>query len=236
MAYNYLGMMITSVDNNMGTIKILVADKHPVFREGLSRLLAEQNDLQIVAKAIDGYEAVSMAEEVKPDVAIIDINLPKLDGIEVTKQIKASCSSTAILILSEYDLGTYLISSLRAGALGYMVKTCPINEIINAIHLVHAGEEVLSTRAAADALRRFANRYDNETKHSRELHRREIEILRLIIRGMSNKDIARELYISQRTVQSHLVHIYSKLGVDSRTAAAYNALREGWLTLDDLVQ
>lgn len=231
--YTYLVIVLTFVDT-VDKIKLLVADKHPVFNEGLSRLLADEDDLEVIATATDGDEAVRMAKELIPDVAIIGVDLPKLDGIQAAKQIKAACSSTAILMFSEYDYGAYVLPSLRAGALGYLVKTSLLSELISAIHAVHAGEEVVSPKAAANILHRLASHHGEETRGSEELHAREVEILKLVAKGMCNKDIASELVISDRTVQTHLANIFRKLGASSRIQAALYGLKRGWLTFDDL--
>lgn len=218
----------------MGQIEVLVGHRHPVFGEGLSRLLADEEDIEVVATAIDGEQAVTMAKELRPDVAIIDMAMPKLNGIEVAKQIKTSCPSTAILMLSEYKYGTNVIPSLRAGALGYLLESCPLSELVSAIHSVHRGEEVFAPKAAADILHRLATRRDDEIKVSNDLRPRELQILELVTTGMSNRRVADELTISERTVSTHLANIFKKLGVSSRTEAVMSALKKGLITFDDL--
>ena len=219
----------------MGKIKVLIGHAHPVISEGLSRILAEEEDIEVVATTTDGEEAAIMAKELRPDVAVIDIVMPKLNGIQVAKQIKTDSPTTAILMLSEYRYGTNVLPSLRAGALGYMLENCPLSELISAIHLVHAGERVFAPKAAADILYRLSTRYDTEGRLPDILHDRELEILKLVTKGLHNKDIANELGISERTVQTHLINIFRKLGVSSRTEAVVDVLRKGWISLDEMV-
>jgi DNA-binding NarL/FixJ family response regulator len=216
----------------MEKIKVLVADNHPIFREGLCRLLEDENDLEAVGRAADGAEAVRLAKDLLPDVAIIDVAMPGINGIEAATQIKAACPGTAILMMSAYRYEPYMLASLRAGAAGYLLKNIPLRDLINAIRLVHAGEGVFDLKAASKILSRVAG--DKERRDLEGLCRRELEVLGLAAKGLGNKEIAAELVISERTVQTHLVNIFRKLRVSSRTAAVFTALKEGWLTLDDL--
>ena len=218
----------------MEKIRILIADDHPAFREGLCRLLEGEEDLECVCKPSDGEEAVSLAKELLPDVAIIDVAMPKLNGIEAAKQIKAACPNTAILMVSAFGYESYILASLRAGAAGYLLKTTPLRELTNAIRSVHTGEAVFDLKAASKILRRLTAEKGKEKEGLEELHRRELEVLKLAAKGISNKEIASKLTISERTVQTHLVNIFRKLGVSSRTEAVLHALKKGWLTLDDL--
>ena len=217
----------------MERIKILVADSHPVFREGLCRLLKDEIDLEIVGTAKDGDEAVRLTNELLPDVAIIDVAIPKVSGIEVAKQIKSSCPTTAVLMVSD-SYRAYINAALRAGVAGYIFKNAPVNELISAIRLVHCGEGVFDIKVVKRIAHRLAAEKAKENGELDELHRRELELLKLAAKGMHNKDIATHLVISERTVQSHLVNIFRKLGVHSRTQAILHALEEGWFTLDDL--
>jgi DNA-binding NarL/FixJ family response regulator len=218
----------------MEKIRVLIADDHPAFREGLCRLLEDEKDLECVAKPSDGEEAVRLAKELQPDVAIIDVAMPKLNGIEAAKQIKAACPTIAILMVSAFSYESYMLASLRVGAAGYLLKSAPLRELINAIHSVHAGEGVFDLKVASKILRRLATERGEERKGLEELQRRELEVLKLAAKGMSNKEIAGKLVISERTVQTHLVNIFRKLEVGSRTEAVLHALKEGWLTMDDL--
>ncbi len=218
----------------MGKIKVLVADDHPAFREGLCRLLEDEKDLECVAKSSNGEETIRLAKELLPDVAIIDIAMPGINGIEAAKQIKAACPAIAILMISAYGYESYIVASLQAGAAGYLLKDVPLRELVNAIRFVHAGETVLNFKAAGKILRRLAAGRDEKRRGLEELHRRELEVLKLAAKGLSNKEIAAELVISERTVQTHLVNIFKKLEVGSRTEAVLHALKEGWLSPDDL--
>lgn len=220
----------------MGNIKILIADDHAVVREGTRQILEQEPDLKVVAEAGDGEEAVRLAGNSKPDVAIIDIAMPKLDGIEATKRIKALYPNIAVLILSAYDDDQFVFSLLEAGAAGYLLKSVRGRELIDAVRAVYAGESVLHPTIARKILNRFAavSGEPRKQKPSEVLSERETEVLRLATRGLSNQDIADELCLSLRTVQAHLGHIFNKLQVSSRTEAVVRALKEGWVTLDDV--
>ncbi len=217
----------------MGKIKFLIADDHPTFREGLARILQDEDDLECIGKAADGLEAVRMAKELQPDVVLVDIAMPNLDGIAAAKQIRAGCPDSAVIVISAFDYDSYILAALQAGAAGYMLKTTPLGELISAIRLVNRGESVLDVKATGKLVRHLRVG-SNETKPGFEpLQSREGEVLNLAAKGMSNKEIARTLAISERTVQTHLLNIFRKLGVNSRTQAVLYALRKGWITLDD---
>lgn len=217
-------------------IRVLIADDHAMVREGTRELLEQETDLTVVAEAGDGEEAVKLAGIFKPDVAIIDISMPRLNGIEATKQIKVRYPSLAVLILTAYDDDEYVFSFLKAGAAGYLLKTVCGSELIAAIRALHAGETVLHPTIARKVLKRFVPVSDVEEKQEikKPLSDREMEILKLAARGLRSDDIASELYLSLRTVQGHLNHIFDKLSVSSRTEAVVRAIRESWITLDDL--
>lgn len=218
----------------MQRIKVVVADENPIFREGLCRLLEDEKDLEAVGTAADGEEAVSLASQVLPDVAIIDVAMPRINGIEVAKLIKAACPGTAILMTSAYRHESYMLASLRAGATGYLLKNVSLRDLVNAIRLLHAGEGVFDLKVAGKMLSRAAGDRVDEKRNLKGLRQRELEVLRLVARGLGNKEIAAELVVSERTVQTHLVNIFRKLRVTSRTAAVFTALNEGWLNLDEL--
>ena len=221
----------------MEKIKILIADDHAVVREGTRRILEQEQDLDVVAEASDGEEAVKLATTVKPDVTILDIAMPKLDGIEATRQIKALCPAITILILTAYDDDHFVFSLLEAGAAGYLLKSIRGRELVDAVRAVHAGESVLHPSVARKVLQRFVPVLGKpgEQEPSGVLSEREMDILRLATRGLSNQAIAKELGLSTRTVQGHLGHIFNKLGVSSRTEAVVRALKEGWVILDDVL-
>ena len=220
----------------MSAIKVLIADDHALVREGTRRMLEQEADMQVVGEAGDGEETVELACELKPDVAIVDIAMPKLDGIEATRQIKERCPSVTVLILSAYDDDQFIFSLLEAGAAGYLLKSVRSRELVDAVRSVHAGESVLHPSIAKKVLNRFVSSggRPEAVKPADVLSDREKEILRLATKGLSNADIAKELYLSVRTVQGHLGHIFNKLQVGSRTEAVVRALKEGWVTLDDI--
>jgi two-component system, NarL family, response regulator LiaR len=220
----------------MSAIRVLIADDHALVREGTRRMLEQEGDMEVVGEAGDGEETVKLACELKPDVAIVDIAMPKLDGIEATKQIKERCPSVTILILSAYDDDQFIFSLLEAGAAGYLLKSVRSRELVDAVRAVHAGESVLHPSIAKKVLNRFVSTggKPQAAKPAEVLSDREKEILRLATKGLSNADIAKELYLSVRTVQGHLGHIFNKLQVGSRTEAVVRALKEGWVTLDDI--
>jgi len=220
----------------MSVIRVLIADDHALVREGTRRMLEQESDMQVVGEAGDGEETVKLACELKPDVAIVDISMPKLDGIEATKQIKERCPSVTILILSAYDDDQFIFSLLEAGAAGYLLKSIRSRELVDAVRAVHAGESVLHPSIAKKVLNRFvpSGGKPQATKPVEVLSDREKEIVRLATKGLSNADIAKELCLSIRTVQGHLGHIFNKLQVGSRTEAVVRALKEGWVTLDDI--
>jgi two-component system, NarL family, response regulator LiaR len=217
-------------------IKILLAEDHVVVREGTRELIQHEDDMEVVGEAGDGEEAIHLAEQTKPDVIIMDITMPKMNGIESTKQIKAILPSTAVLILTAYDNDQYVSALLEAGAAGYLLKNIKGRELIDAVRAVHAGESVLSPKIAKKVLNRFAATSSVHVSESVPdiLSERELEVLRLAARGLNNRDIAGQLFLSIRTVQAHLGNIFNKLGVGSRTEAILHGLRKGWFTVEDL--
>jgi two-component system, NarL family, response regulator LiaR len=220
----------------MSTIKILIADDHAVVRDGTRQILEQESDMEVIAEAADGAEAVKLAGTTKPDVAIIDISMPGVDGIEATRQIKSLYPSIAVLILSAYDDDQFVFSLLEAGAAGYLLKSVRGRELIEAVRQVYAGESVLHPAIARKVLNRFVPGSGKTPgqKSAEVLSDREIEVLRYATRGLSNQEIADDLCLSLRTVQAHLGHIFNKLQVSSRTEAVVRALKEGWVTLEDI--
>ena len=220
----------------MGNIRILIADDHAVVREGTRQILEQESDLDVVAEAVDGEEAVRLVSSSKPDVAIIDIAMPKVDGIEATKQIKALHPDIAVLVLTAYDDDQFIFGLLEAGAAGYLLKSIRSRELVDAVRRIYAGESVLHPAITSKVLKHFMATPDKlaEERPSEVLSGREMAVLKLAAEGRSNQDIADDLFLSLRTVQAHLGHIFNKLQVSSRTEAVVRALKEGWITLEDI--
>ena len=215
--------------------KILIADDHAVVREGTCQLLAREPDMEVVAKAGNGEEAIRLTGEYRPDVVIMDINMPVLDGIEATKKIKELYPQVAILILSAYDDDQFVFSLLEGGAAGYLLKSASGREIVNAVRAVSSGESALYPTIARKVLNRFAAPAGHRVETTEvQLTARELEVLKIAASGLSNQEIADKLYLSLRTVQAHLGHIFNKLQVGSRTEAVVHCLKQGWVTLDDI--
>ena len=219
----------------MPKIRVVIADDHAVVREGTRSLLEREDDLEVVGEAGDGEEAASLIETIRPDVAIIDIAMPRLNGVEVTRRVKPICPSTAILILTAYDDDEYVFALLEAGAAGYLLKDADSKEVVGAVRAVHAGESVLHPAIAHKVISRLSRTPEktNDPQKTTDLSDREMQILRLAARGMSNRDIGDELFISMRTVQGHLSSIFNKLGVGSRTEAVFQAAKKGWVSFEE---
>lgn len=216
-------------------IRVLLADDHAVLREGMRDLLQKEADLEVVGEAGDGEEAVRLAMELKPNVALMDIVMPKVNGIEATRGIKDVSPSTAVLILTAYEDDRYILGLLEAGAAGYLLKSSKVADLVGAIRAVSAGESVLLPAVTARLLARAAARSGEGLGWGRgteQLTERELEILKLAARGMGNKEIARQLVLSVPTIKAHLVNIFNKMGVGSRTEAVLQAVRKGWVKLD----
>ncbi len=215
--------------------RILIADDHPMIRAGMHSLLGAEPDFEVLGEAGNGEEAVALTGELKPDVIIMDIVMPKLNGVEATKLIKQASPSTAILILTAYSDIYYILGLLEAGACGYLLKDTRGEELVDAVRSVRSGESVLDPVVTRKLLERVVQQPGN-TNHSQpsaQLTRREIEVLRLAAKGLSNKDIAEQLFLSLRTVKAHLTNIFDKMGCGSRTDAIIKGLKAGYITLDE---
>lgn len=217
-------------------IRILIADDHTVLRQGTRKLLEDEPDMEVVAEALDGEEAVNLALELKPDVVLMDIAMPKLDGIGATKMIKQECPEINVLILSAYDDDPFVFKLLQAGAAGYLLKSVHSQELVSGVRAVYHGDSVLHPTIARKVLSRlaFASGKPSSTSTPGGLTDREIELLKLMTKGFSNKEIASEVGLSIRTVQGHVGQIFNKLGVNSRTEAVVRGLQEGLVALDDV--
>ncbi|MFN2156176.1 MAG: response regulator [Anaerolineae bacterium] len=219
----------------MKTIRILLADDHAYVRQGTRELLEQQDDLEVVGEADNGRAVVQLALKEHPDVVIMDFAMPELNGIEATRQIKAVEPGIAILVLTAYDSEQYVFAFLEAGAAGYLLKDISVEELVNAIRAVHGGESILHPAIARKVINHFSKPDSRQTTDDllEQLTEREVEVLRLAAKGMSNRDISRELSISVRTVQTHLSNVFNKLGVGSRTEAVVLGLRKGLFSLDE---
>ncbi len=215
-------------------IKIVLAEDHKIVREGTRQLLEQAPDMQIVGEAADGLEAVGLAGELHPDVVVMDVRMPKLNGIEATRTITARFPAIRVVILSAYDDDSYVFPLLEAGASGYLLKTASGAELAEAIRRVVAGETALSPRITAKLVDRLGKRGSNRAPELPErLTEREMEVLRAAAYGQPNKAIAGRLAISPQTVQVHLRNIFSKLGVSNRSEAVAYAIRHGLISLEE---
>ena len=215
------------------SITVLLVEDHQIVREGTRQLLELHPDLQIVGEASDGLEAVSLAGVLQPDVIVMDVRLPKLNGVEATRAITTRHPRIKVLILSAYEDDSYVFPLLDAGASGYLLKTSSSTELASAIRLVFAGEMALSPRISAKIVNRLGGRsaYRN-LDMPRGLTEREMDVLKAAAQGRSNKEIALNLGITTQTVQVHLRNIFVKLDVNSRSEAVAYAIRHGWITLE----
>ncbi len=221
----------------MNDIRVVLCEDHLITRQGIRRLLEDEKGLEVVGEASNGEEVIQLVNEIKPDVILMDIAMPKLNGIDATRQIKIISPKTNILILSAYDDDEYVFALLKAGANGYLLKNVSGSELVRAIKAVNKGEPVLNPVVAKKVVNYFRL---GETKiptaeDAAQLSERELSIIRLAAKGLTNKDIAENLHLSYRTVEGHLRDIFNKLGVGSRTEAVLQGLKMGWFTLEELV-
>ena len=210
----------------MSKIRLMIADDHLVVRDGLRGMLANELDFEIVGEAGDGATAVRLAKELEPQVVLMDLRMPVLDGVSAIREIKSAQPDLQILVLTTYDSDTDILPAIEAGATGYLLKDCSRAELVRAIRATARGESVLSPVVAASLMRQVRDPVEEP------LTEREIEVLQLVSEGCSNNEIARRLHVSQATVKSHLIHIFEKLVVSDRTAAVTSAFKRGILRLE----
>lgn len=219
------------------TIRVVLADDHAVVRQGIRDFLTEAGDIQVVAEAATGTEAVSLTVAHNPDVTILDIQMPELSGIEAARQIKDQMPEVRVMVLTAYDDDPYIFAMLQAGASGYVLKNAPSEELVRAVRAVARGKSALDPAVTAKVMTQLASGKPPGAQAVVEgLTERELEVLRLAAKGYTNRATGRALSISDRTVQGHLANIFGKLGVGTRTEAVLIAIKQGWLTLDEVVE
>ncbi|MGE5590642.1 MAG: response regulator [Bacillota bacterium] len=213
------------------TIRILVVDDHPVVREGIAAMLSRQSDLAVVGEAADGLEAVEQAQLLRPDVVLMDLQMPRLDGVEAIRRIRAQLPDTQVIILTTYDTDELVFQGIQAGARGFLLKDAPREDLFRAIAAVHRGESLLQPSVAAKLIDRVTQLGAASPQAEDRLSDREMDVLRLMAKGQPNKEIAQALFISESTVKTHVASIFQKLGVRDRTEAVTQALQKGILRL-----
>jgi NarL family two-component system response regulator LiaR len=220
---------------NGNKIRVLLVDDHAILRQGTRQLIDHESDMEVVGEAADGEAAILKVSELKPDVTILDVAMPKLNGIDATKRIKELYPEATILVLTGYDYDEYIFSLMEIGAAGYLLKDINGDELVKAVREVYAGEPVLHPAVMRKLIERCrAPVIRPEYPPGETLSEREMEVLKLAAGGVGNKDIAETLVLSVRTVQAHMRNIFSKLGVGSRSEAIIYGLKHGWFDLEGL--
>ena len=216
-----------------GRIRVLICDDHSIVRKGIKALLATETDIEVVGEAADGWEAVAQAEKLQPDVTLMDMVMPQMDGIEAIRRITARRPGARILVLTSFAADEKVFPAIKAGALGYLLKDSAPEELVQAIHQVHQGQPSLHPMIARKLLDELSHPAGRDPASTEPLTEREIEVLKQVAKGRSNRQIADEMVISEATVRTHVSNILGKLHLASRTEAALYALREGLATLDN---
>lgn len=209
----------------MTPIRLLIVDDHPVVRDGLKGMFTSDPGCEVVGEAKDGAEAVALAESLRPDVILMDLHMPGVDGVSAIRQLAERGSPARVLVLTTYDQDSYVLPAIEAGATGYLLKDAPRDELLRAVRAVAGGQTVLSPAVAG----RLVRQVRSPQADAPSLSQRELEILQLVADGTTNREIARALFISEATVKTHLLHIYEKLGASDRAAAVAEAYRRGLL-------
>jgi NarL family two-component system response regulator LiaR len=220
------------MDGPRTSIRVLVVDDHVIVRRGIRALLATEEGIEVVGEAQDGEEALERISALRPDVILLDLLMPRMDGIEVTRRVVAEDPGARILVLTSFAADDKVFPAIKAGALGYLLKDTGPRALVRAIHQVYRGESSLSPTVARKVLQELSRPSDRPPT-AEPLTEREVEVLQVVARGKSNQQIAEELMISEATVRTHVSNILGKLHLASRTQAALYALREGLASLDD---
>jgi DNA-binding NarL/FixJ family response regulator len=213
---------------------VLIADDHRIVRQGLRHVCELAGDLSVVGEAEDGQEAVQQARQLQPDVILMDINMPLLDGVQATRRVAEAGLSTRVIILTMFRQDRYVFEAIKAGARGYLLKDVDEGDLVEAIRAVHRGEALINPGMAVKLLDEFRrlSQIDSDAEDREGLTPGEMDVLRLVAQGIDNKAVAEQLALSERTVANRLSSIYEKLQVNNRTQAALVALRRGWATLE----
>jgi two-component system, NarL family, response regulator LiaR len=231
---NWLTEINISTENAPKKIRIILADDHPLMRQAIRMWLEKQQDLEVIAEASDGREAIDIALKLQPDIVIMDISMPKINGLEATKEIVSRCPDTQVLVLTVHTDDEHIRGMLQAGISGYIFKNAPGEDIVRAVRSVYSGESVLIPNEPFDIKDLNFNIKPLPKNKINDLSVRELKILKYVANGLSNKDIASQLGLSIRSVKAILTSVFIKLGVASRTEAISIGLKSGILTLDDL--
>jgi len=213
-------------------IKILIVDDHAVVRKGIRALLATEEDIEVIGEAEDGFQAITLYQDLKPDVLLLDLLMPKMNGIEVITEVTRISPEAKILVLTSFAADDHVFPAIKAGALGYLLKDTDPEDLVNAIHQVYMGESSLSPTVARKVLYEIFQPSDKPLSPD-PLTKREVEVLQVLAKGKSNREIAEILTISETTVRTHVSNILGKLHLASRTEAALYALKEGVANLED---
>ena len=211
------------------TIRVLIADDHPVVRDGLRGMLTDSEDVEVIGEAGDGVETVALAERLRPDVLLLDLRMPRLSGVEVIRALQQRGCTVRVLVLTTFDTDVDVLPAVEAGATGYLLKDVSRAELLRGVRSTARGETVLAPSAAAVLVNQMRG---PDPIDLQQLSPRELEILTLVAVGTTNRDIAEQLFIGEATVKTHLLHAFAKLGVNDRTAAVTVAIRRGILRLN----
>ncbi len=211
-------------------MRIVIADDHPIVREGLATVVGMEEDLEVVGQAANGVEAVSLAGVLRPDIILMDLQMPEMDGVQAIREIKAQSPEIGIIILTTYETDEYIFAGIEAGARGYLLKDSPPAQVLEAIRAVHRGDSLIQPSVATRVLDRVSQQAFSAAPEQ-VLSTRETEVLQLISTGAANKEVAAQLLIGESTVKTHVIHILNKLGVKGRTQAVAEAARRGIIRL-----